>query len=205
MVRTSLLPCRPSNSLTCLILIMCRQCARLSLIVPHRMVFMDRYSQCASDCRGVAQCIHMAWVWLASGKCRGRSAEAGEASIDRALSVLLAGSSISGLTYDHPSSVAHQQRKEPDPRPPQAAGALKIALLGAHGKHGPRGALEELDQSMLLLRHLSVLCSSHVQAIPRPCRGIEQRLYSPMHIEIIGPQIPFCATRSTRAERSVGT
>ena len=84
--------------------------------------------------------------------------------------------SISDLPHDHPSSVARQQRKKPDPWPPQAAGALKIALLGAHGEHGPRGALEELDQSMLLLRHLSVLCSSHVQAIPRPCGGIDQSL-----------------------------
>ena len=113
--------------------------------------------------------------------------------------------SISGLTHDHPSSVAHQQRKKPDPRPPQAAGALKIALLGAHGEHGPRGALKELDQSTLLLLLLSVLCTSHLQAIPRPCGCIEQRLYSPMHSEIIGPQIRFCATRSTRAEHSVST
>ena len=95
--------------------------------------------------------------------------------------------SISGLTHDHPSSVAHQQRKKPDPRPPQAAGALKIALLGAHAEHGPRGALKELDQSTLLLLLLSVLCTSHLQAIPRPCGCIEQRLYSPMHIENIGP------------------
>ena len=95
--------------------------------------------------------------------------------------------SISGLTHDHPSSVARQQRKKPDPRPPQAAGALKIALLGAHAEHGPRGALEELDQSTLLLLLLSVLCTSHLQAIPRPCGCIEQRLYSPMHIENIGP------------------
>ena len=113
--------------------------------------------------------------------------------------------SISGLTHDHPSSVAHQQRKKPDPRPPQAAGALKIALLGAHGEHVPQGALKELDHSTLLLRPLSVLCSSHLQAIPRPCGGIEQHLYSPKHHGNIGPQIPFCATRSTRAEHSVDT
>ena len=113
--------------------------------------------------------------------------------------------SISGLPHDRPSSVARQQRKKPDPRPPQAAGALKIALLGAHGEHGPRGALQELRHSTLLLRPLSVLCSSHLQPIPRPCGGIEQRLYSPMHIDNIGPQIPFCAARSTRAERSVST
>ena len=46
--------------------------------------------------------------------------------------------SISGLPHDRPSSVARQQRKKSDPRPPQAAGALKIALLrvlGAHGEH----------------------------------------------------------------------
>ena len=60
--------------------------------------------------------------------------------------------------------------------PPQAAGALKIALLGAHGEHVPRGALKELDHSTLLLLLLSVLCRSHLQAIPRPCGGIEQRL-----------------------------
>ena len=113
--------------------------------------------------------------------------------------------SISDLPHDHPSSVARQQRKKPDPWPPQAAGALKIALLGAHGEHGPRGALGELDQSTLLLLLLSVLCTSHLQAIPRPCGGIEQRLYSSMHIEIIGPQIPFCAARSTRAKHRVDT
>ena len=113
--------------------------------------------------------------------------------------------SISDLPHDHPSSVARQQREKPDPWPPQAAGALKIALLGAHGEHGPRGALGELDQSTLLLRPLSVLCSSHLQAIPRPCGGIEQHLCSPKHHGNIGPQIPFCATRSTRAKRSVDT
>ena len=36
--------------------------------------------------------------------------------------------SIFGLPHDRPSSVARQQRKKPDPRPPQAAGALKTAL-----------------------------------------------------------------------------
>ena len=95
--------------------------------------------------------------------------------------------SISGLPHDHPSSVARQQRKKPDPWPPQAAWALKIALLGAHGEHVPRGALKELDHSTLLLRLLSVLCRSHLQAMPKPCGGIEQRLYSPTHIENIGP------------------
>ena len=113
--------------------------------------------------------------------------------------------SISGLRHDHPSSVARQQRKKPDPWPPQAAWSLKIALLGAHGEHVPRGALKELDHSTLLLLLLSVLCRSHLQAIPRPCEGIEQRLYSPRNNENIGPQIPFCAARSTRAERSVST
>ena len=65
--------------------------------------------------------------------------------------------SIFGLPHDLPPSVARQQRKIPDPWPSQAAGALKIALLGAHGEHVPRGALKELDHSTLLLRLLSVL------------------------------------------------
>ena len=56
--------------------------------------------------------------------------------------------SIFGLPHDHPSSVARQQRNKPDPWPPQAAGALKIALLGAHGEHVPRGALKELDEAV---------------------------------------------------------
>ena len=63
---------------------------RLSLIVSHRMVFVDRYFHYASGCRGVAQCLHMAWVWPANGKSRGRSEDAAEASNDRALPVLLA-------------------------------------------------------------------------------------------------------------------
>ena len=113
--------------------------------------------------------------------------------------------SISGLPHDLPSSVARQQRKKSDPRPPQAAGALKIALLAAHGEHVPRGALAELDHSTLLLRPLSVLCRSHLQAIPRSCGGIEKHLCSPKNHGNIGPQIPFCATRSTRAKHSVGT
>ena len=113
--------------------------------------------------------------------------------------------SIPGLRHDHPSSVARQQRKKPDPWPPQATWALKIALLGADAEHVPRGALEELRHSTLLLRPLRVLFSSHLQSIPRQCGGIEQPLYSPMHSENIGPQIPFCAARSTRAERSVST
>ena len=89
-VRTSFLPCRPSNELTCLILIMCLHCTWLSLIVSHRMLFVDRYFHRASGCRGVAQCLHMAWVWAASGKSRGRSEDVAEASNDGALPVLLA-------------------------------------------------------------------------------------------------------------------
>ena len=112
--------------------------------------------------------------------------------------------SISDLSHDHPSSVARQQRKKPDPWPPQAAGALKIALLGAHAEHGPRGALKELDHSTLLLRPLSVLCRSHLQAIPMPCGGIEPRLCSPKHQENIGPQMTSCAPRSRSDERTVG-
>ena len=76
--------------------------------------------------------------------------------------------SISGLPHDLPPSVARQQRKIPDPWPPQAAGALKIALLGAHAEHGPRGALQELDHSTLLLRLLSVLCSALPTCKPYP-------------------------------------
>ena len=83
-VQTSLLRRRPSNELSCPILIMCRHCARLSLIVSHRMLFMDQYFHCAPGCRGVAQCLHMAWVWPANGKSKGRSEDAAEASNDRA-------------------------------------------------------------------------------------------------------------------------
>ena len=93
--------------------------------------------------------------------------------------------SISGLPHDHPSSVARQQRKKTDPWPPQAARALKIALLGAHAEGGPRGALEELRHSTLLLRPLSVLCSSHLQVVPMLCGGIEQHVCSPIHNEIL--------------------
>ena len=113
--------------------------------------------------------------------------------------------SISGLPHDLPSSVARQQRKIPDPRPPQAAGALKIALLGAHGEHVPRGALKELDQSTLLLLLLSVLCAAHVQAIHRSCGGIDESLWSPMLIENIGPQMDSDCTRLTGAEHTVST
>ena len=83
---------------------------------------------------------------------------------------------ICRVPHDHPTSGTRQQRQRPDLRPPQAAGALKIALQGAHAVHVPTGALEELDQSTLLLLLLSVLCTSHVQAIPRPCGGIGQSL-----------------------------
>ena len=93
--------------------------------------------------------------------------------------------SIPGLRHDHPSSVARQQRKNPDPWPPQATWALKIALLGADAEHVPRGALEELRHSTLLLRPLSVLCSSHLQVVPRLCGGIEQHVCSPIHNEIL--------------------
>ena len=93
--------------------------------------------------------------------------------------------SIPGLRHDHPSSVARQQRKKPDPWPPQATWALKIALLGADAEHVPRGALEELRHSTLLLRPLSVLCSSHLQVVPRLCGGIEQHVCSPIHNEIL--------------------
>ena len=72
--------------------------------------------------------------------------------------------------------MARQQRKKPDPWPPQAAGALKIALLGAHVEHGPRGALGKLDKSTLLLLLLSILCTSHVQAMLRPYGGIDENL-----------------------------
>ena len=113
--------------------------------------------------------------------------------------------SISGLPHDHPSSVARQQRKKPDPRPPQAAGALKIALLRAHAEHGPRRALKELDHSTLLLRPLSVLCRSHLQAISRPCGGIEQHRCSPKYDENIGPQTDSDWTRLTGAEHTVST
>ena len=88
-VQLRLLPPRTSNARVCLILIRCRHCARLSFIVLHRMLFVDQYFQCASGCRGVAQCLHMAWVWPASGNGRGRSEDAADASIGRALPALL--------------------------------------------------------------------------------------------------------------------
>ena len=43
----------------------------------------------------------MAWVWPASGNGRGRSGEAGEASNDRALSVLLAAHALHVLRGAH--------------------------------------------------------------------------------------------------------
>ena len=79
-VQLRLLPPRTSNARVCLILIRCRHCARLSFIVLHRMLFVDQYFQCASGCRGDARCLHMAWVWPASGNGRGRSEDAAEAS-----------------------------------------------------------------------------------------------------------------------------
>ena len=89
-VQLRLLPPRTSNARVCLILIWCRHCARLSFIVLHRMLFVDQYFRRASGSRGSGRCLHMAWAWPERGKRRGRSGEAGEASIDRALSVLLA-------------------------------------------------------------------------------------------------------------------
>ena len=71
--------------------------------------------------------------------------------------------------------------------------------------HVPRGALEELDQTTLLLLSLSVLCASHVHAIPRPCEGIDESLWSPMLIENIGPQMDSDCTRLTGAEHTVST
>ena len=69
----------------------------------------------------------------------------------------------------------------------------------------PGGALDELDQSTLLLLLLSVLCASHVQAIPKPCGGIDESLWSPMLIENIGPQMDSDCTRLTGAEHTVST
>ena len=102
---------------------------------------------------------------------------------------------ICRLPHDHPTSGTRQQRQRPDLRPPQAAGALKIALQGAHAVHVPTGALEELDQSTLLLLFLSVLCASHVQVMPMLCGGIDQSLYCLRHDENIGPPITFCEAR----------
>ena len=80
-VQLRLLPPRTSNARVCLILIRRRHCARLSFIVLHRMLFVDQYFRRASGSRGSGRCLHMAWAWPERGKCRGRSAEAGEASI----------------------------------------------------------------------------------------------------------------------------
>ena len=61
--------------------------------------------------------------------------------------------------------------------------------------HVPTGALEELDQTTLLLLSLGVLCASHVQAMPKPCGGIDQSLYCLRHDANIGPRITFCEAR----------
>ena len=71
--------------------------------------------------------------------------------------------------------------------------------------HVPGGALDELDQSTLLLLLLSVLCTSHVQAMPRPCGGIDKSICSPMLIDNIGPQMDSDCTRLTGAEHTVST
>ena len=71
--------------------------------------------------------------------------------------------------------------------------------------HVPRGALEELDQSTLLLLSLSVLCASHVQALPRPRECIDESLCSSMLIENIGPQMHPDCTWLTGADHTVST
>ena len=84
-VQLRLLPPRTSNARVCLILIRCRQCARLSFIVLHIMLFVDQYFRRASGSRGSGRCLHMVWAWPERGKRRGRSGKAGEASFGRAL------------------------------------------------------------------------------------------------------------------------
>ena len=79
----------PLNVRVCVILMMHRLSARLSFIVVRRMSFVDQYFSCASGCRGVARCLHMAWAWPARGKSRGRAGDAADASIGRALPALL--------------------------------------------------------------------------------------------------------------------
>ena len=55
--------------------------------------------------------------------------------------------------HAQPTSVACQQRRNPDPRPPQAARALRIALLGAHMENMcPDGALEDGSANREILR-----------------------------------------------------
>ena len=69
----------------------------------------------------------------------------------------------------------------------------------------PRGALDELDQTTILLHLPSVLCTSHVQAMPRPCGGIDKSICSHMLIDNIGPQMDSDCTRLTGAEHTVST
>ena len=88
-VQLSLLPRKPSNVRGCGMFMMHRLPARLSLIVVCRMSFVDQYSRCASGCRGVFRCLHMARAWPARGLSRGRAGDAAEASIGRALPALL--------------------------------------------------------------------------------------------------------------------
>ena len=72
-VQMNLLLRTPLNVRVCVILMMHRLSARLSFIVVRRMSFVDQYFSCASGCRGVARCLHMAWAWPARGLSRGRS------------------------------------------------------------------------------------------------------------------------------------
>ena len=88
-VQMNLLLRTPLNVRVCVILMMHRLSARLSFIVVRRMSFVDQYFSCASGCRGVARCLHMAWAWPARGKSRGRAGDAADASIGRALPALL--------------------------------------------------------------------------------------------------------------------
>ena len=88
-VQLSLLPRTPSNVQVCVILMMHRLSARLSLIVVRRMSFVDQYFLGASGFRGVVRCLHMALAWPARGLSRGRAGDAAEASIGRALPALL--------------------------------------------------------------------------------------------------------------------
>ena len=71
--------------------------------------------------------------------------------------------------------------------------------------HVPRGALDELDQSTLLLLLLSVFCASHVQTLPRPRGCIDESLCSSMLIENIGPKVHPDCTRLTGADHTVST
>ena len=69
----------------------------------------------------------------------------------------------------------------------------------------PEESVDELDQSTLLLLLLSVLCASHLQALPRSRGCIDESLCSPMLIENIGPQMDSDCTRLTGAEHTVST